>query len=38
MYKNGEIMKLEYLKDNLKFNPKTILDVGAHKGQFYTWA
>ena len=37
MYRKGETLKLEYLRDNLKFNPKTILDIGAHKGQFYNW-
>jgi FkbM family methyltransferase len=37
MYRKGETIKLEYLRDNLKFNPKTILDIGAHTGQFYGW-
>ena len=37
MYKLGESMKLQDLK-NLGFNPATILDIGAHKGQFYGWA
>ena len=36
-YKQGESMKLNELK-NLGFNPKTILDIGAHTGQFYSWA
>jgi FkbM family methyltransferase len=38
MYKHGESMNLSYLKNKLQFNPKTILDIGAHRGQFYTWA
>ena len=38
MYRSGESMKLEYLKNNLGFNPETILDIGAHQGQFYGWA
>ena len=37
MYREGESMKLNSLKE-LGFNPKTILDIGAHKGQFYSWA
>jgi FkbM family methyltransferase len=37
MYRPGESMRLEDLK--LKgFNPTTILDIGAHSGQFYKWA
>ena len=37
MYKEGKSMRLKDLK-NKGFNPKTILDVGAHTGQFYKWA
>ena len=37
MYRLGESMKLEYLKNKLGFNPETILDIGAHTGQFYGW-
>jgi len=37
MYRPGESMRLEDLKRE-GFNPKTILDIGAHKGQFYGWA
>jgi FkbM family methyltransferase len=37
MYKAGESMRLKDLK-NIGFNPKTILDIGAHTGQFYRWA
>tara|TARA_Y100001963_G_C6694142_1_gene406129 strand:+ start:275 stop:955 length:681 start_codon:yes stop_codon:yes gene_type:complete len=37
MYKLGESLRLQELKD-LGFNPKTILDIGAHTGQFYGWA
>ena len=37
MYKPGQSMRLEYLKRK-NFNPKTILDIGAHTGQFYGWA
>jgi len=37
MYRSGESMRLIDLK-NRGFNPKTILDIGAHKGQFYGWA
>ena len=37
MYREGESMKLNSLKE-LGFSPKTILDIGAHKGQFYSWA
>ncbi len=37
MYREGESMKLVNLKEK-GFNPLTILDIGAHKGQFYNWA
>ncbi len=36
-YRPGESLKLNELK-KIGFNPKTILDIGAHKGQFYSWA
>ena len=35
-YKNGETMRLGEIR-NLGINPTTILDVGAHTGQFYGW-
>ena len=34
MYRPGQSMRLEDLKKK-GFNPKTILDIGAHTGQFY---
>ena len=37
MYNQGEKLKLSKLKE-LGFNPNTILDIGAHTGQFYGWA
>ena len=37
MYIPGEELKLSKLKE-LGFNPNTILDIGAHTGQFYSWA
>lgn len=37
MYRPGESMRLEDLKRK-GFNPSTILDIGAHSGQFYRWA
>jgi FkbM family methyltransferase len=37
MYRPGESMRLEDFKRK-DFNPKTILDIGAHTGQFYGWA
>tara|TARA_R110001592_G_scaffold98899_1_gene281997 strand:+ start:3513 stop:4157 length:645 start_codon:yes stop_codon:yes gene_type:complete len=37
MYRPGESMRLEDLKRK-GFNPSTILDIGAHSGQFYGWA
>ena len=37
MYRPGESMRLEDLKRK-GLNPKTILDIGAHTGQFYGWA
>jgi len=36
-YKPGETMRLEEIRD-LDINPSTILDIGAHTGQFYGWA
>jgi FkbM family methyltransferase len=33
-YRPGEIMRLK----DIGFTPKTILDIGAHTGQFYGWA
>ena len=36
MYRPGESMRLEDLKRK-GLNPKTILDIGAHTGQFYGW-
>ena len=37
MYNQGEKLKLNKLKE-LGVNPNTILDIGAHTGQFYGWA
>mgnify|MGYP003123145954 CR=1 FL=1 len=37
MYRPRQSMRLEDLKKK-GFNPKTILDIGAHTGQFYEWA
>ena len=37
MYTGDEIMRLDQIKQ-LDFNPDTILDIGAHTGQFYGWA
>ena len=37
MYSGSEIMGLSDVKA-LGFNPFTILDIGAHTGQFYNWA
>ena len=36
-YKSGETMRLEEIR-NMGINPTSILDVGAHTGQFYGWA
>ena len=36
-YRNDETMRLEEVRD-LGINPITILDIGAHTGQFYGWA
>ena len=36
-YRNGETMRLEEVRD-LGINPTAILDIGAHRGQFYGWA
>ena len=36
-YKSGEIMRLKEVRD-LGINPVSILDVGAHTGQFYHWS
>jgi|TARA_Y100000310_G_scaffold109343_1_gene107785 FkbM family methyltransferase len=37
MYKLGESMRLNEVK-KLGIDPVTILDIGAHSGQFYSWA
>ena len=37
MYKSGEIIRLSEVK-NIVSEPTTILDIGAHTGQFYHWA
>ena len=37
MYRDNETMRLEEVRD-LGINPTSILDVGAHTGQFYNWA
>ena len=37
MYRDNETMRLEEVRE-LGVNPTTILDVGAHTGQFYGWA
>ena len=36
-YRDGETMRLEEVRD-MDINPKAILDIGAHSGQFYGWA
>jgi len=36
-YRSGEMMRLYEAKD-LGINPSSILDIGAHSGQFYSWA
>ena len=36
MYKDNETMRLEEVRD-LGINPTSILDIGAHRGQFYGW-
>ena len=36
-YRDGETMRLEEVRD-MGINPKAILDIGAHSGQFYGWA
>jgi FkbM family methyltransferase len=36
-YKSGETMRLEDV-DRLGIHPNTILDIGAHTGQFHGWA
>ena len=36
-YLPGKTMELNQLKEQ-GFNPKNILDIGAHRGQFYGWA
>ena len=36
-YKNGETMRLEEVRD-LGIEPKAILDIGAHSGQFHGWS
>ena len=37
MYKDGHSMKLQDVK-NIIGDPVAILDIGAHTGQFYSWA
>ena len=37
MYREGESMRLEEVKDLIS-EPNYILDIGAHRGQFYGWA
>ena len=37
MYKLGESMRLNEVK-KLGIDPVAILDIGAHSGQFYSWA
>ena len=37
MYKDGETMRLEEVRD-MGINPNSILDIGAHTGQFHSWA
>ena len=36
-YRDGETMRLEEVKD-LGIEPKAILDIGAHTGQFHGWS
>jgi len=36
-YRTGEIMRLDEVK-GFGINPTSILDIGAHSGQFYEWA
>ena len=36
-YRNGETMRLEEVRD-MGINPNTILDIGAHTGQFHSWS
>tara|TARA_X000001382_G_scaffold32121_1_gene20981 strand:- start:3220 stop:3870 length:651 start_codon:yes stop_codon:yes gene_type:complete len=36
-YRDGETMRLEEVRD-LGINPKAILDIGAHTGQFHGWS
>ena len=36
-YRYGETMRLEEVRD-MGINPNSILDIGAHTGQFYGWA
>jgi|TARA_Y100000310_G_scaffold39706_1_gene37227 FkbM family methyltransferase len=36
-YRTGEIMRLNEVKE-LGIDPTSILDIGAHSGQFYGWA
>ena len=37
VYREGESMRLEEVKDII-LEPNYILDIGAHRGQFYGWA
>ena len=36
-YRSGEMMRLYEARDS-GLNPSSILDIGAHSGQFYNWA
>ena len=36
-YRDGETMRLEEVRD-MGINPNTILDIGAHTGQFHSWS
>lgn len=36
-YRDGETMRLEVVRD-MGINPNAILDIGAHTGQFHSWA
>tara|TARA_E500000318_G_scaffold109958_1_gene124189 strand:- start:1362 stop:2018 length:657 start_codon:yes stop_codon:yes gene_type:complete len=37
-YRNGETMRLEEVNDSFGIYPNAILDIGAHSGQFHSWA
>ena len=36
-YRHGQTMRLEEVRD-LGIEPKAILDIGAHTGQFHSWS